>query len=113
MGRDDPATGLPLVVDALITTWNEPKSGSTVNAIDTDAVSAIDPAGNKYPRFQADLSYTEETVNTLIEDARSNRTKIVWFGSYMPWMSMGLGIFLVVGGSTLIGLSQLNRGSRR
>ena len=109
LGVDDPVTGLPLVVDALITTWNEPKTGSTVNIEDFDAVSALDPAGNKYPRFVADVNYTEETITELVQDAKNNRNKIVWFGTNMPWMSMGLGIFLAAGAAGLMGLTTLRK----
>ena len=109
LGVDDPVTGLPLVVDALITTWNEPKTGSTVKIEDFDAVSALDPAGNKYPRFVADVNYTEETITELVQDAKNNRNKIVWFGTNMPWMSMGLGIFLAAGAAGLMGLTTLRK----
>ncbi len=109
LGAEDPATGLPLVVDALISTWNEPKTGSTVRIDDFDAVSALDPSGTKYPRFVADVKTTEESITRLVNEAKNNRNKIVWFGSYMPWMSMGLGIFLTVVSATVIGLSMRPR----
>ncbi len=112
LGVNDPATGLPLVVDALITTWSEPRTGSTVRIEDSDAVSAWDElSGNKYPRFVADVNHTEETITTLVNDAKNNRNKLVWFGSYMPWISMGVGIFLTVAAATVIGAGM--RGSRQ
>ena len=72
-------------------------------AEDFDAISAQDPSGAKYPRFVANVNYTEETITDLVDDAKSNRSKIVWFGTYMPWMSMGLGIILTVAAAAIIG----------
>ena len=96
LGAADPVTGLPLVLDALITVWVEPVTGSIVNAEDFDAISAIDPAGQKYPRLVADLRYTDATVEELTRVTDGDRNKILWFGTNMPWMSIGLGIFLIV-----------------
>ena len=103
LGEDDPL-GLPLVLDALITTWNEPKTGSSVKIEDYDAVYAVDPAGNRYPRFVADVNHTEETIEDLVDEAKDNRRLIVWFGTYMPWASIGLGILLTVAGGAVWGL---------
>lgn len=103
MGENDPVTGLPLVVDALITTWSEPRTGSSVNVEDQDALSALDSSGTKYPRFVADVKQTDETTSRLAKKAEDNRNKVLWFGSYMPWMSMGVGIFLTVGAAVIVG----------
>ena len=94
LGEADPVTGLPLVLDALITTWNEPKTGSSVKIEDFDSISAMDPLGNKYPRFVADVNHTEETVKDLVAEAKDNRSKIVVFGTYLPWVSIAVGILL-------------------
>ena len=105
----DPVSGLPLVADELITTWSEPLTGSTVRIEEYDAVSAQSPSGEKYPRLVYDLKHREDTVTTLVNEAKDNRDKMLWFGSYMPWMSMGVGIFLTVGAATFIGLGILRR----
>ena len=108
LGSDDPATGLPLVVDAKISTWNEPKTGSTVRIEDFDAVSALAPSGEKYPRFVANVSHPPETVTRLVDDAKGNRSKIIVFGAYMPWAAIGLGVILALaaGAMTLRGLKE-------
>ena len=108
LGSDDPATGLPLVVDAKISTWNEPKTGSTVRIEDFDAVSALAPSGVKYPRFVADVSHPPETVTRLVDDAKGNRGRIILFGTYMPWVAIGLGVLLALaaGAMTLRGLKE-------
>ena len=105
LGADDPATGLPLVVDAKISTWNEPQTGSTVRIEDFDAVSALAPSGDKYPRFVADVSHPPQTVTRLVEDANGNRGRIILFGTYMPWAAIGLGVVLALaaGAMTLRG----------
>ena len=110
LGDADPVTGLPLVLDALITVWVEPATGSIVNAADFDAISAIDPAGQKYPRLVADLRYTDATVEELVRLADEDRNKILWFGTNMPWMSIGLGIFLIVLAGGGLGLAAARRG---
>jgi hypothetical protein len=109
MVAKDPVSGLPLVADELITTWNEPLTGSTVRIQEYDAVSAQSPSGEKYPRLVYDLKHTEDTVTTLVNKAKDNRDKMLWFGSYMPWMSIAFGIFLTVGAATFIGLGVLRR----
>ncbi|MFQ5933246.1 MAG: porin PorA family protein [Dehalococcoidia bacterium] len=107
---DDETTGLSLVVDALIKAWVEPETGSIVRIEDRDVVSAVDPTGQKHTWVVFDVKHTEETVTELVEEAKDNRNKIVWFGTNMPWLSMGLGIFLAVGGGALVGGVLLRRG---
>lgn len=108
LGADDPATGFPLVVDAKISTWNEPKTGSTVRIEDYDAISALSPSGEKYPRFVAEVSHPPETVTRLVDDAKGNRGKIIVFGTYMPWAAIGLGVILALAAAamTLKGLKE-------
>ena len=101
LGSDDPATGLPLVVDAKISTWNEPKTGSTVRIEDFDAISALAPSGDKYPRFVADVSHPPETVTRLVDDAKGNRGRIILFGTYMPWAAIGLGVILALAAAAM------------
>lgn len=103
LAEKDPVTGLPLVVDALIKTWSEPRTGSTVRIEDSDAVSALHPSGAKYPRFVANVNHTEESIAQLAKDARSNRSKLLWFGTYMPWICVGVGSFLVILSGGFIG----------
>ena len=95
----DETTGLTLVVDALIKAWVEPKTGSIVKIEDHDVLSALDSSGNKHTWVEFDVNHTEETVTELVKDAKNNRNKIVRFGTYMPWTSIGVGILLTVGAS--------------
>ena len=62
LGVSDPATGLPLVVDANVVAWVEPNTGGGLNATDLETVSAVDPAGNNYTRFVSNIAYTDATV---------------------------------------------------
>ena len=106
---NDPVSGLPLVADELITTWNEPLTGSTVMIEEYDAVSALSPSGEKYTRIIYDLKHTDETVSTLVNEAKDNRDMMLWFGSYMPWMIIAIGILLTVGAAAVIGLGMLRK----
>ena len=96
MGIDDTATGLPLVVDAKITIWVEPNTGAAVKADDLETVSALAPSGAKFLRFQADVSYSGHTVETLVADTSSDRDQIVRLGTYLPWRIIGVGIVLLL-----------------
>jgi len=93
----------------LIATWNEPVTGSTVKIEEYDAVSALSPSGEKYTRIVYDLKHTDGTVSTLVNKAEDNRDKMLWFGTYMPWMIIAFGIFLTVGGAVVIGLGRLRK----
>ncbi|MFQ5875690.1 MAG: porin PorA family protein, partial [Dehalococcoidia bacterium] len=106
----DPILGLPLVVDASIKAWVEPKTGAIVRIDDRDVVSALDSSRSKHTLVMFDVKHTEETVALLVDDTKDNRNKIVWFGSVMPWMSMGLGMFLAVAAGSLIGLTTRRKG---
>ena len=109
LGVNDPATGLPLVFDARIRTWSEPRTGTTVKFEDYDAVSALGPGGIRFPRFAVNLNSTQESVAVLVRDARSNRSKLVWFGSYIPWAAIGAGIALAGVALALFGASPPRR----
>ncbi len=106
MPINDPVSGLPMVADESITTWNEPLTGSTVKIVEYDAVSAQSPSGEKYTRLIYDLRHTDDTVNTLVGEAKDNRDKMMWAGSYMPWICIAFGILLAAGAG-VIGLSIL------
>ena len=104
LGIDEP-TGLPVVVDADIKAWVEPKTGSIVKIEDRDVVSALDSSGNKHTLVEFDVKHTEATLAELIDEAKSNRSKIVWFGTNMPWISIGLGILLIGASAAVVALA--------
>jgi hypothetical protein len=95
MGVDDPATGLPLVVDADLTIWVDPVTGGGVNATDLETVSAQAPDGTKYVRFSANIAYTDATVETLVADVSSSRDDLILYGTTLPWAIVIIGLILL------------------
>lgn len=92
LGRADPATGLPLVFESDIVVFSEPRTGSSVKVIDVESVSAVDKTGRKYPRFDANLTYTDETVQNLVEEASSARLTVIMAGQALPVAVMLAGV---------------------
>ena len=111
MGRDDPASGLPLVLDANVITWNDPATGRTVNVDDLVTISAQAPDGTKYVRFIEDLEYTDATVARLLEIAKDDSARLAFYGTTLPWLLIGLGAGLIAVAAVLAGVASL-RGSR-
>jgi len=111
MGQDDPASGLPLVLDANIITWNDPATGRTVKVDDLVSISAQAPDGTRYTRFIEDLEYTDATVARLLDKARDDVGMLAFYGTTLPWLLIGLGLGLIAVTAILAGVVIL-RGSR-
>jgi len=111
MGRDDPASGLPLVLDTNVITWNDPATGRTVKVEDLVTISAQAPDGTKYVRFIEDLEYTDATVARLLEKAKDDSGMLAFFGTTLPWLLIGLGVGLLAIAAIIAGVAVL-RGSR-
>ena len=79
------------LVDVLINLWVEPESGTTVgqNSLVTYSIGEM-------PVFISEIAFTDETVDELVDIAKDARTKLRWFGSYIPWIVIALGIVLVI-----------------
>jgi len=111
MGQDDPASGLPLVLDASIITWNDPATGRTVNVDDLVSISALAPDGTRYTRFIEDLEYTDATLARFLEKAKDDVGRLAFYGATLPWLLIGLGLGLMVVTAVIGGVAIL-RGSR-
>ena len=111
MELDDPASGLPLVLDANIITWNDPATGRTVKVDDLVTISAQAPDGTRYTRFIEDLEYTDATVARLLETAKDDSGRLAFYGATLPWLLIGLGVGLMAVAAVLAGVAIL-RGSR-
>ena len=111
MGLDDPASGLPLVLDANIITWNDPATGRTVKVDDLVTISAQAPDGTRYTRFIEDLEYTDAKVAEFLEKAKDDVGRLAFFGTTLPRLLIGLGVGLMAVAAVLAGVAIL-RGSR-
>ena len=108
-----PTLGLPLVLDSDISVTVEPRSGRVVDVVDhATVVSLVHPQRGKQPVFVSDIEFTQETVDRKLEAAKSDRNRLVRFGSTVPWTLMGLGIFLALFGAFLIALPRLRKAAQ-
>ena len=89
-----------LVVDSNITIRVEPHSGRVVDVEDhATTVSLVSDTGRKSTLFVSDIEYTQETVDTQIEKAKENRKDLVFYGTSLPRLTIGLGTLLIVLGA--------------
>jgi hypothetical protein len=103
MGVLDPAgTGLPLVVDTNVVVWVEVETGAGVKATDFETISALDPAGNKYTRFTADIVYSDDTVARLVADVGPRSDDIKFYGTTLPWIVIAVGFIILFLGLFLL-----------
>ena len=90
----------PLVVDSNITIRVEPRSGIVVDVEDhSTTASLVSAPGRKSTLFISDIEYTQETVDTQIEAAKGNTKDLLFYGTSLPRLAIGLGVLLVVLGA--------------
>ena len=98
----DPATGLPMVVDVEVIAWVEPATGAAVDAIDIETISAITPTGAKFVRFTADMSFTDDTVATLVASAKDDRGRLTFYETTFPGIFLVLGLVAAAAGGVIL-----------
>jgi hypothetical protein len=98
----DPATGLPMVVDVEVIVWLEPSTGAAVDAVDIETISALTPTGAKFVRFTADMSYTDETVASLVATAEDDKGRLTLYGTTFPWVFLVLGLLASAAGAVIL-----------
>jgi hypothetical protein len=93
----DPNYGFDIYVDTQLNLKCEPLSGVPIaqNSIVTRSFGDVPQIG-KLPFYQSVITYSEESIDYLTDLAKDSRTKIQWFGTYMPWMIIGLGAVLII-----------------
>ncbi len=98
-----PDLKLPMVVDSQVTLWAEPHSGRVVNIEDhATTVSVVHPTRGKLPVYISDIKLTDASVSAQITEGKSDRTMLLWLGTYMPWTVAGVGIVLAAGGGAAL-----------
>jgi len=91
-------TGLPQVMDTVISLKVEPVTGTTVYT-ESDTTYSIVPAPDmKVPYYISSISFTDETITELVDDAAGNRSMMLWATVYGFWIVIGVGAALVVTG---------------
>ncbi len=90
-------TGLPQVMDIVTTMTIEPVSGTTVDTT-SDTTYSIDMQGMKIPYYISSISFTEDTIDELVDTAKDARSMILWATVYGFWIAIGVGAALIVTG---------------
>jgi len=86
--------GMDLYYRTTITLWIEPSSGTVANQESATTVS-FDKMGNQ-PVQISTLRYAEETIEDLMDTAKSAHTMLLWARTIIPWLLIGLGSVMVL-----------------
>jgi len=81
-------------MDTTITFRVEPVTGVTITNESLTTVRV--PMMGEDPVFIGTTTFAEETIAELMDLAVSNRTKLLWFRTYLPWLLIGLGLIALV-----------------
>lgn len=97
----DPQSGMDnYLTEAKITMWVEPASGTVVDEHSL-VVRSLDMTGlglGMVEVYRSVVVYAEETIVELMDTAKSANTMLLWFRTLIPWIVIGLGAVLVIGG---------------
>jgi hypothetical protein len=105
---NEPQSGLPLLLSTTITQWVEPSSGTVVNN-DSVTTTSLDMMGTQIPVQVSRLHFTEGTIASLMDTARSAHWMLLWFRTLVPWLAMGFGAFLVVAAAVTVMVRNLRK----
>jgi len=105
---NDPQSGLPLLLSTTIMLWVEPSSGAVVNNTSVTTTS-MDMMGMQVPVQISNLQFTQDTIASLMDTARSAHWMLLWFRTLIPWMAIGFGAFLVVAAGVTVMVRNLRK----
>lgn len=91
-------TGLPQVVDIAISLKVEPVTGTTVYTTSDTTYSIVPAPDMKVPYYISSIIFTDETIAELVDDAKSNRSLILWLSFYGFWIVIAVGAALLAAG---------------
>ena len=91
-------TGIPQVIDIAIDLKVEPVSGATVYTVSNSTYSMVPAPDTKIPYYISSISFTQETIDEMVDLAESSRSLILWTTLYGFWIAIGVGAALVVTG---------------
>ena len=87
---------LDLLADVVMVTKTEPKSGITVDVESSITYRLNNPALGNPVVFKGDIQYSSESIATSVDDANDARSLLFWFGGFLPWSSISLGLLIGV-----------------
>ena len=102
----EPQSGMELYLSPKVTLWVEPSSGTVVNQT-SETVTSIDMMGTMVPVQIANVQYAEETIVDLMGTAGSARTMLLWFRTLLPWITIGIGAFIVVSFAAILAVTRV------
>jgi hypothetical protein len=91
-------TGAPQTMDVLTEIKVEPVSGVPVYTSTTTTVKAQLMSGDPTPIYVNSMTYTSETIDEMVDLAKSSRSMILWASFYGFWIAIGVGAALIVVG---------------
>jgi len=91
-------TGIPQVVDIDISLKVEPVTGTTVYTMSNSTYSMVPAPDMKIPYYISSIVFAEDTIAELVDDAKGNRSLILWLSFYGFWIVIAVGAALVVTG---------------
>jgi hypothetical protein len=94
-------TGAPQTMDILTEIKVEPVSGVPVYTATTTTVKAQLMAGDPTPIYVNSMAYASNTVDEMVDLAKSSRSLILWTSVYGFWIAIAVGAALVVTGVVL------------
>lgn len=94
-------TQLPLLLSTTVNLVIEPKSGTVVDQNAYTTVS-MDMGVQKVPVQIADVKWTQDTIDELVDVAKSADVKLLWFETIIPCLLVGIGAVLLIVGVIFI-----------
>jgi hypothetical protein len=91
-------TEAPRTMDVLTEIKTEPVSGVPVYLSTTTTMKAQLSAGDPTPIYINSMAYTSETIDEMVDLAKSSRTMILWVSIYGFWIAIVVGAALLVTG---------------
>ena len=91
-------TGYPQVLDVDISLKVEPVTGTTVYTESISTYSFVPAPDMKAPYYISSISFNEETIAELVDDATDNRSMIRWASFYGFWIAIAVGVVLIATG---------------
>lgn len=91
-------TGAPQTMDVLTEIKVEPTSGVPVYTTTTTTVKAQLMPGAPTPIYVNSMAYTSDTIDEMVDLAKSSRSLILWLSVYGFWIAVGVGAALIIAG---------------
>ena len=102
-----------LLADIQMVTKTEPKTGITVDVASHITYRLNNPALGSPVVFDGDIRYSDESIATSVADAQDAQRQLFWFGGFLPWSSISLGLLLGILGGSFVGFRSLGAANTR